>query len=243
MEFDITEITSADIEMALRNMKNGKATGPDNLPVEVWKSLGRTEVNFLKEALNKISDEEKIPDIWRKSILIPIYKNKGDIMNCGNYRGIKLMCHIMTLYERVHENRLRNIVSVSEEQFGFVKGKSTTDAIFTLRKREELYWCMRDKVAPEKYIRLVKDMYHQCETVVRCAAGTSEPFAVEVGLHQGSAFSPFLFAIMMHSLTENIRQKHLGRCCSQMMWCCAQGRKTSWSWNWSSGGKPRKREE
>ena len=42
---------------------------------------------------------------------------------------------------------------------------------------------------PEKYIRLVKDMYHQCETVVRCAAGTSEPFAVEVGLHQGSAFS------------------------------------------------------
>ena len=44
------------------------------------------------------------------------------------------------------------------------------------------------------------------ETVVRCAAGTSEPFAVEVGLHQGSAFSPFLFAIMMDSLMENIRK-------------------------------------
>ena len=107
--------------MALRNMKNGKATGPDNLPVEVWKSLGRTGVNFLKEAFNKSSDEEKIPDIWRKSILIPIYKNKGDILNCGNYRGIKLMCHSMKLYERVHENRLRNIVSISEEQFVCVK--------------------------------------------------------------------------------------------------------------------------
>ena len=80
VEDDIREITSADIEMALRNMKNGKATGPDNLPVEVWKSLGRTGVNFLKEALNKIkiTDEEKIPDImlWRKIILIPIFKNK-----------------------------------------------------------------------------------------------------------------------------------------------------------------------
>ena len=51
-------------------------------------------------------------------------------MNCGNYRGIKLIFHSMKLYERVHENRLRNIVSISEEQFGFMKGKSTTDAIF-----------------------------------------------------------------------------------------------------------------
>ena len=45
-EVDITYITSAYIEMALRNMKNGKATGPDNLPVEVIKSLGRTGVIF-----------------------------------------------------------------------------------------------------------------------------------------------------------------------------------------------------
>ena len=191
-------------------------------------------------------------------------------MNCGYYRGIKLMCHNMKLYERVHDNRLRNIVSITEEQFGFVKGKSTTDAMFALRPlqeryrewqqdlhcvfidlqkaydrvpRKELYWCMRDKGVPEKYIRLEKDMYHQCETVARCAARTSEPFSVEVGLHRRSAFSSFLFAIMIDSLTENIRKKHLGRWYSQMMWCCAQGRKTCWSWNWSSGGKHWKREE
>ena len=125
--------------MALRNMKNGKATGPDNLPIEVWKSLGRTGVNFLKEALNKITDAEKIPDIRKKSILISIFKNKGDIMNCVHYRGIKLMCHSMKLYERVHDNRLRNIVSISDEQFGSVKGKSTTDAILALRQLQERY--------------------------------------------------------------------------------------------------------
>ena len=73
--------------------------------------------------------------------------------------------------------------------------------------REELYWCIRDKGVPEKYIRLMKDMYHQYETVVNCAAGTSESFAVEVGLHQGSVLSPFLFAIIMNALTENIRTK------------------------------------
>ena len=73
--------------------------------------------------------------------------------------------------------------------------------------REELYWCMTDMGVPEKYIILVKYMYHQCETVVRCAAGTSELFAVQVGLHKGSAFSPFLFASMLDSLTENIRKE------------------------------------
>ena len=60
---------------------------------------------------------------------------------------------------------------------------------------------------PEKYIRLVMDMHHQCETGVRCAAGTNNPFAVEVNLHQGSAFSPSLFAIMLESLTENLRKE------------------------------------
>ena len=58
-------------------------------------------------------------------------------MNCGNYQGIKLMCHSMKLYERVHENRLRNIVSISEEQFGFVKGNSKTDVISVLRQLQE----------------------------------------------------------------------------------------------------------
>ena len=52
----------------------------------------------------------------------------------------------------------------------------------------------------EKCIRLAKDMYHHRETVVTCVAGTSEPFEINVGLRQGSAFSQSLFAIIMDSL-------------------------------------------
>ncbi|XP_047480633.1 uncharacterized protein LOC125033295 [Penaeus chinensis] len=50
-------------------------------------------------------------------------------------------------------------------------------------------------------------MYKESETKVRCIAGTKEPFKVEVGLHQGSALSPFLFAIIMDSFTESIRKE------------------------------------
>ena len=72
--------------------------------------------------------------------------------------------------------------------------------------RDELVWCMRSKGVLEKYIRLIKGMYHQCVTVVQCVSSTSEPFAVEVGWHQGSALSPFLFAIIMDALTDGIRK-------------------------------------
>ena len=230
---EVAEITPEEVESALGKMKNGKAVGPDNIPAEVWKYLGTAGVKYLTDIFNRIMEGEKMPDKWRRSILVPIFKNKGDIMSCGNYRGIKLMCHSMKIYERVLEHRLREMVNICEEQFGFMKGRSTTDPIFALRQlqekfregqkelhsvfidlekaydrvpREELYWCMRRKGIPEKYINLVKDMYHQCETVVKCAAGTSNPFTVEVGLHQGSALSPFLFAIIMDVLTEGVRK-------------------------------------
>ena len=61
-------------------------------------------------------------------------------------------------------------------------------------------------------------MYHQCATPVKCAAGTSEPYAVEVGIHQVSAFSHFLFAIMMYLVTEIVRKEAHW----QMMWSWAK---------------------
>ncbi|KAK3520421.1 hypothetical protein QTP70_024172 [Hemibagrus guttatus] len=73
--------------------------------------------------------------------------------------------------------------------------------------REELWYCMRKSGVAEKYVRVVQDMYERSRTVVRCAVGQTEEFKVEVGLHQGSALSPFLFAIVMEQLSEEVRQE------------------------------------
>ena len=61
-----------------------------------------------------------------------------------------------------------------------------------------------------------KDMYDGAITSVRSAAGLTEEFKVGVGLHQGSAHSQFLLAIIMDKLTENIREDDHGICCLQM---------------------------
>ncbi|KAK3561329.1 hypothetical protein QTP86_030628 [Hemibagrus guttatus] len=72
--------------------------------------------------------------------------------------------------------------------------------------REELWYCMR-KSGVAEYVRVVQDMYEKSRTVVRCAVGQTEEFKVEVGLHQGSALSSFLFAIVMDQLSEEVRQE------------------------------------
>ncbi|KAK3524970.1 hypothetical protein QTP86_011790 [Hemibagrus guttatus] len=140
----------------------------------------------------------------------------------------------MKVWERVVEARLRKVVEICEQQYGFMPRKSTTDAIFALRilmekyrdgqrelhcvfvdlekaydrvPREELWYCMRKSGVAEKYVRVVQDMYERSRTVVRCAVGQTEEFNVEVGLHQGSALSPFLFAIVMDQLSEEVRQE------------------------------------
>ena len=67
-----------------------------------------------------------IPYSWKKSKLIPLFKNKGDIFECNNFRGIKLMSHFVKLWEQTIEARLREIVNIGDNQFGFRPGMSAT---------------------------------------------------------------------------------------------------------------------
>ena len=234
VEREVEGISMDEVRRAVKKMKKGKAVGPDDIPVEAWLCLGEMGVRFLFRLFNRILNGEKMPTEWRRSILIPIFKNKGDVQDCGNYRGIKLMSHSMKIWERVVEARLRGMIEISEQQFGFMPGKSTTDAIFALRMimekyregqkelhcvfvdlekaydrvpREELWYCMRRSGLPERYVKVIQDMYEDCVTAVRCAVGVTEGFRVEVGLHQGSALSPFLFAILMDRLTDEVRKE------------------------------------
>ncbi|XP_047477371.1 uncharacterized protein LOC125030995 [Penaeus chinensis] len=137
-------------------------------------------------------------DIILRNIASLHHKNKGDIQDCGNYRRIKLMAHMLKKWERVIEKRLREKVDILEQQFGFMPGWSTTDAIFAQRQlmekygegqkelhsvfidlekaygrvpRTEVWNCLRLKEVQEKYIRLIQDMSEGSKANVKCMVG------------------------------------------------------------------------
>ena len=183
----------------MQRMKNGKAVGPDGTPVKVGKYLGECALKFLTKLYNRTRESERMPEEWRDSMLIPIFKNKGDVQSSSNYGGITLISHTMKLWERRVEKKLRSDLKFSNQQYGFMPGKSNKNA--------EVWYCMINSGFAEKYVRIVQDMYDGSTTAVRCAVGVTEGFEVKLALHQGSALSPCLFAMVMDRMTDEIREE------------------------------------
>ena len=88
-EIEEGPVTKLEIKNAIKDMKNGKAAGIDIITVEMMKADIDTTVDVLHDLLNLIWEDERIPD-WCKGLIVKLPK-KGDLTNCGNWRGIILM--------------------------------------------------------------------------------------------------------------------------------------------------------
>ena len=82
--------------------------------------------------MNATIPEGKLPEDWSGSIIVSLFKGKGDALDGSIYHGLKLTDHVLNVIERVVENIIPEIVNIDEMQFGFCPGRGT-DAIFILR--------------------------------------------------------------------------------------------------------------
>src|SRR5208282_6132342 len=102
--------------------KVGKAAGPTGLVSEMLTASGETGISWLTDVFNAIVKEGRIPADWKKSWMISVYKDKGDVLECGSYRGIKLLDQAMKIFEREMERKMRNLISLDDMQFGIRPG-------------------------------------------------------------------------------------------------------------------------
>ena len=144
-----------ELEECIRTLRNRISPGADGLPAELFKYGGESVLREIHKVISIVWDTESVPKDWKDSLIISIYKNKGDRAECGNSRGISLLSVVGKLMAKILLKRLIKNVSedlMPETQCGFRQNRSTADMIFVARQalekcreqHRELHMCFID---------------------------------------------------------------------------------------------------
>ena len=225
-------ILKAEVSAALRKMKSGKASGPDDFPVEAITAIEDLGIDVTTRLFNTIYESGEIPTEMCKSVFITLPKSPG-ATECELHRTISLMSHMTKLLLRILMVRMRKSLrpEISPMQFGFVQDKGTRNAIFTMSMliercievQKDLYLCFIDyskafdKVQHDelfrlllqldidgKDLRVVRNLYWHQTAAVRVGTDISEFQPIERGVRQGCVMSPDLFNLYSEMILREI---------------------------------------
>ena len=220
VERPVEGVTDEEVMKAKNKMKLAKAAGPSEVNMDVIIASGKFGVGVIKKLFQRVFDGEGMPEEWKTSVVVPIFKGTRDVIDCGAYRPVKLLEHAIKIAERVLENRIRGLVTMDDMQFGFMPGNGTTHALYILRRiqeelrgkekklcicfvnlekafnrisREVIEWALRNKELAEELVEAVMSLYKGLRTKVTV----------------GSEKSPLIFSIEVDVVTEHAREELL----------------------------------
>ena len=227
-------ITLEELKKAVFHQKNKSACGLDTVCTEAIKASFDIVSSFLLKLVNQIFDSGEYPESWGLGIITPIFKS-GDRNQAKNYRGITVSNILSKIYSQILLNRLTKWSEKHEflckNQFGFQKGKSTSDCIYilhsiitkVLQSQEKLYCIFIDfekafdkidrlklwnKLITEnvssKMVLALKAMYKTVKTCIRHNNSYSAFIESKLGVKQGDPSSPMIFMMFINDLNENI---------------------------------------
>jgi hypothetical protein len=231
LDVDDRPPTEEEVAAAITSMRSSGAPGEDDISAALLKAGFAELKQPLTELCTQIWQSELLPERWKTSIIVPIYK-KGSKTSCANYRPISLIDIGYKMVEAIVSRRIRSALdnSLRENQGGFRPGRSTVDQIFALRQilelrnefqqptcvafvdfkaafdsidRSRMYRVLSDLGLPDKIIGLMRQMYSRCTSVVRVGKDLSQPFTVESGVKQGALLSPDMFNTVLDSSLTN----------------------------------------
>ena len=122
-EWDLVE---ADIvegpveEVPDKEMKLGKAAGSSEVNMDIIIASGKFGVGVMKKLCLRVLDGKGMPEKWKTSVVVPIFKRRRDVMDCGTYKGVKVLEHAMNIVDRVLEDRIRGLAMINDMPFDFM---------------------------------------------------------------------------------------------------------------------------
>nr|CAI5867911.1 unnamed protein product [Callosobruchus analis] len=126
-----------DLMKAVPKMKVGKAPGPDGIPTEVVKLFAERFLDACLHMMNRLFLQDTFPKIWKTAKLVLIDKEKKSGQIKADQRPLCLVGAMGKLFGHLLVIRLKEGVDakgeLSENQYGFVEGRSTVDALLRVK--------------------------------------------------------------------------------------------------------------
>lgn len=225
------DIMISEVEKAIKNLKCGKAAGPDNIYPDLLKLIDEDNLKTLTQLFNSIYKTGNIPKDWLKSTFIPIPK-KSSAKRCDEFRLISLMSQVLKLFLKVLHNRIRRKCEqdMSDQQMGFRDGLGTREALFALSvllqkcrdQRKEVHLCFIDytkafdcvnhkklldilerRGIDSQDLRIIHQLYEQQIASVKLQETQTTEIPIKRGVRQGCVLSPMLFNMYSESIFQN----------------------------------------
>jgi hypothetical protein len=131
--FDLKPVCVDVVLKKLETLNEHKSPGADNLPAKLLKLSAKALADPFTHVINECLTHGQFPNAMKIAKVIPIYKNKGKQTNCGNYRPISILPILSKILEGIVSEQLQSFLTennlITPKQFGFLKGKSTKDAL------------------------------------------------------------------------------------------------------------------
>ena len=225
-EDEIPEILDSELQHALKTLKSGKAPGPDGITTEMLRAGGSHLHELLRKLANLIIATRYIPEQLVISEIILLFK-KGDLLDCGNFRPISLLCHVYKLLMLVIYNRIKTPLTnaLQSEQAAYQRGRGTVEQVQILQQviekcnefqrpsvicfvdftkafdsidQQKLWNTLKEYTSLNPgYINLLAKLYEQSKTRVRTGIGLTEIIDLLKGVKQGDVASAILFCIVL----------------------------------------------
>ena len=238
--------TPEEIDNIVKTFAAGKATGPDNIPCEMYKNAPLFLLRWLCDFFNGLLIHQCVPTSITESVLCPLLKSSLKDPGCSaNYRPIAISTTASKIFENIILNRLENVVQSSDYQFGFKKGHGTDICIFALKEiinyyrslktpvflcfldiksaydrvsYHKLFCILNERGAPKYLICILFEWYSTQKLFVRWGGALSDPFMMSNGIRQGSCLSPHLFNAYVDGLNHRLKDARVG--CHVADICC-----------------------
>ena len=216
--------TCEELERAISAASSGKSPGLDGIAIEIVKQCSTVLLKPLHDLLVVCWETGELPQNFKDSKLITLYKNKGDRSMCDSYRGISLLSVVGKVFARVVLKRLQVLANqvYPESQCGFRAERSTIDMIFTLAQLQEkcreqhqplyvafvdltkafdlvsrdgLFSVLKKVGCPPAMLRVIGSFQDGMRCCVQFDGTVSATFPVQSGVKQGCVLAPILFGI------------------------------------------------